>query len=242
MIVNTLSFLTRPIFPAQCFHCSASLSPMEQSICQICLASLPKIDPVAGHRLQLLTRSLSSAKPSVFKASLYFTEPVQTLCYSLKYGSNPFLARTLGKAILAPLILQSINLQNHPGTAYICPMPVHWRRRMKRGYNQSEELARGIKAGLQQAGYQSKLAPLLTKPRHKKSQITMSNFSRWTNTAEAFQAARRGKKNQRVPEDALVILIDDTVTTGASMLHAAEALIKAYPKIELHLFALAQEI
>lgn len=242
MIVNTLSFLTRPFFPAQCFHCSASLSIREQSICQICLASLPKIDPIAGHRLQLLARSLPSTKPSVFKASLYFTEPVQTLCYSLKYGSNPFLARNLGKAILTPLILHSINIQNHPGPTYICPMPVHWRRKMKRGYNQSEELARGIITGLKQAGHQSQLAPLLTKPRHKKSQITMNNFSRWTNTAEAFQAARPGKKNQRVPEGALVILIDDTVTTGASMLHAAEALFKAYPKIELHLFAVAQEI
>ena len=69
-------------------------------------------------------------------------------------------------------------------------------------------------------------------------QINFDPFQRWNNTKGAF----RTTKKKRVPRDALIFIIDDTVTTGSSLLRAAEAVLHNYPKAEVHLLALAQEL
>ena len=116
-------------------------------------------------------------------------------------------------------------------------MPVHLRRLLKRGYNQSEALARGAIQGLIEAGIKARYEDLLQKTAHRKSQINFDPYHRWGNTKETFSA-----KKKRVPEDALIFIVDDTVTTGSTLVRAAEAVLQAYPNAEVHLLALAQEI
>ena len=117
-------------------------------------------------------------------------------------------------------------------------MPVHLWRRLKRGYNHSEALARGALRGAREAGIDVRFEELLTKTAHRKSQIHFDPLQRWNNT----KGALRTTKKKRVPKDALIIIIDDTVTTGSSLLRAAEAVLRDYPKAEIHLLALAQEL
>ncbi|NCF53146.1 MAG: hypothetical protein GWP31_00565, partial [Bacteroidetes bacterium] len=62
-------------------------------------------------------------------------------------------------------------------------------------------------------------------------------FHRWSNTKGALQATKK-----RVPKDALIFIIDDTVTTGSSLMRAAEVMLQTHPKAEVHLLALAQEL
>ena len=57
MVSFTLSFLTRVIFPAQCHHCSTLLSSVEQSLCQICIASLPRPTIINSLRLKKLEKT-----------------------------------------------------------------------------------------------------------------------------------------------------------------------------------------
>lgn len=229
-----LSFLTRVLIPSRCQLCESVLSLSEQSLCQLCMATLPRVDRLAGEKLTTIAPTI--ALNSTFQAALYFNEPVQTLCYSLKYGSNPRLARTLGRQLLAPKVA---HLVRPAQPVVLCPMPIHARRRLKRGYNQSEELAKGCARGLREQGVTAHVGNLLAKAEHRKSQVNFGNFERWSNTQNAFAAS---KKQQRIPKDALLFIIDDTVTTGSSLLRAGEALKTLFPENGVHLLALAVEI
>lgn len=184
----------------------------------------------------LLSRTLPTHRPTSFRSALYFTGPVQIYCYSLKYGNNYPLGVVLGRYFLSPLILTTLAGQRRP--VVVTAMPVHLWRRLGRGYNQSEALARGALQGVRSAGVDVQFLALLKKTAHRKSQINFDPFQRWNNT----QGALRTTKKKRVPKDALIFIIDDTVTTGSSLLRAAEAVLLEYPKAEVHLLALAQEL
>ena len=236
MFSKGLSFLTRAAFPQRCLQCNVVLSILEQSLCQFCLCSAPRLDSSAAQRTMLLSGTLPSRKATSFRSALYFTGPVQIYCYSLKYGSNYTLGVVLGKQFLAPMIVSTLSGQRRP--VVVTAMPVHLWRRFKRGYNQSEALARGALRGVREAGVDAYYEELLMKTAYRKSQINFDPFQRWNNTIGAF----RTTKKKRVPRDALIFIIDDTVTTGSSLLRAAEAVLHDYPKIEVHLLALAQEL
>jgi len=236
MFSKGLSFLTRAMFPQRCLQCNVVLSILEQSLCQFCLCSAPQLDTIAAQRTMLLSSTLSTDRPTSFRSALYFTGPVQIYCYSLKYGNNYPLGVVLGRHFLSPLILTTLAGQRRP--VVVTAMPVHLWRRMGRGYNQSEALARGALQGVRSAGVDVQFLALLKKTAHRKSQINFDPFQRWNNT----QGALRTTKKKRVPKDALIFIIDDTVTTGSSLLRAAEAVLLEYPKAEVHLLALAQEL
>ena len=236
MFSKALSFLTRAVFPQRCLQCNNVLSILEQSLCQFCLCSAPRLDSIAVQRTMLLSSTLPTSRASTFRSALYFTGPVQIYCYSLKYGSNYSLGVVLGNHFLAPLIVSTLAGQRRP--VVVTAMPVHLWRRLKRGYNQSEALARGALRGAREAGIDVRFEELLTKTAHRKSQIHFDPFQRWNNT----KGALRTTKKKRVPKDALIFIIDDTVTTGSSLLRAAEAVLRDYPKAEIHLLALAQEL
>ena len=236
MFSKGLSFLTRAVFPQRCLQCNVVLSILEQSLCQFCLCSAPRLDSIAAQRTMLLSSTLPTRKATTFRAALYFTGPVQIYCYSLKYGSNYTLGVVLGKHFLAPLIISSLAGQRRP--VVLTAMPVHLWRRFKRGYNQSEALARGALSGVREAGVDVCFEELLTKTAHRKSQIHFDPFQRWNNTKGVLQTT----KKKRIPKDALIFIIDDTITTGSSLLRAAEAVLHDYPEAEIHLLALAQEL
>ena len=236
MFSKGLSFLTRAVFPQRCLQCNVVLSILEQSLCQFCLCSAPQLDTIAAQRTMLLSRTLFTDRPTSFRSALYFTGPVQIYCYSLKYGNNYPLGVVLGRHFLSPIILTTLAGQRRP--VVVTAMPVHLWRRMGRGYNQSEALARGALQGVRSAGVDVQFLALLKKTAHRKSQINFDPFQRWNNT----QGALRTTKKKRVPKDALIFIIDDTVTTGSSLLRAAEAVLLEYPKAEVHLLALAQEL
>jgi predicted amidophosphoribosyltransferase len=236
MFSKGLSFLTRVVFPQRCLQCDVVMSILEQSLCQFCLYSAPRLDSIAAQRTMLLSGTLPTSGASTFRSALYFTGPVQIYCYSLKYGSNYSLGVVLGNHFLAPLIVSTLAGQRRP--VVVTAMPVHSWRRFKRGYNQSEALARGALRGAREAGIDVCYEELLEKTANRKSQINFDRFQRWNNT----KGALRTTKKKRVPEDALIFIIDDTVTTGSSLLRAAEAVFHDYPKAEIHLLALAQEL
>ena len=235
MFSKGLSFLTRAVFPQRCLQCDVVLSILEQSLCQFCLCSAPRLDSIAVQRTMLLSSTLPTSRASTFRSALYFTGPVQIYCYSLKYGSNYSLGVVLGTHFLAPLIVSTLAGQRRP--VVVTAMPVHLWRRLKRGYNQSEALARGALQGVREAGIDVHYRALLKKTAHRKSQIHFDPFHRWSNTKGALQATKK-----RVPKDALIFIIDDTVTTGSSLMRAAEVVLQAHPKAEVHLLALAQEL
>ena len=119
-------------------------------------------------------------------------------------------------------------------------MPISKKRLRKRGYNQSEQLAKGCLTHLKDKGIKVSIVPLLEKIQNKKSQVEMSPFERWTNPRGSLRVSQKTK--QRIPRDALLVLIDDTVTTGSTLIYAAEVIREGFPEQPLHLLALALEV
>jgi ComF family protein len=137
---------------------------------------------------------------------------LQRVVLALKHGSGEGLAERIGE--LWGRCARDRVLALAPDV--VVPVPLHWRRRWRRGYNQSEALARGLSAVLGLP-----LVPSwLRRTRHTPPQFTQSPTERRENVRGAFRA--------RVPADErgrCVLLVDDIVTTGSTAHEAARALL-----------------
>ena len=121
--------------------------------------------------------------------------------------------KPLGKR-LAGLLSRALPDEGLPPLDVVVPMPLHWRRRWKRGFNQSEILARAVA--------KKRRLPLIDavlRVRATAVQAGLSNSNRRKNVAGAFRVPRNSKiagKN--------VLLIDDVMTTGSTAAACAAAL------------------
>ena len=100
----------------------------------------------------------------------------------------------------------------------IVPVPLHWRRWRRRGYNQAEELARGLARTLRLP----LAAHALRRQRATDLQANQSATARWDNVKDVFAVrSAAGVRGLRV------LLVDDVLTTGATCHFAAAALLGA---------------
>ena len=136
--------------------------------------------------------------------------PLQKLIHIFKYGKVETLAAPLSRFLLRALPLdQQFDI--------VIAMPMHWRKRWERGFNQAELLAAPIAKR-----YGVKLSGNLRRRRYTKPQAGLSEAERRKNLKNCFRVARPDRvKSKRI------LLIDDVFTTGATLRAAAEALKKA---------------
>ena len=232
--MHVLSFLTRIVIPHHCIQCKTTLGSREQSICQICLQS-----QVICSQLDMLSHErIFNTLGASFKCVLINTESTRHLCKNLKYGFNHRLGLTLGKSLLGPC-LQSFCQQENKNPILI-PIPVSRKRKKIRGYNQSEKLSQGCLQFILAQGIQATILNILKKVNHKKSQVECGIFERWTNPSGGMEV--RKKIKQRIPENALLVIIDDTVTTGSTLIHASEIIREHFPNHSILILALALEV
>ena len=100
----------------------------------------------------------------------------------------------------------------------IVPVPLHFRRRMSRGYNQSELLALGM---ARRMGVECDLRSL-SRVRYNESQTNKSRTERWANVDDIFEVRRADRLRGRH-----ILLVDDVLTTGATISACAEEIIRA---------------
>lgn len=107
------------------------------------------------------------------------------------------------------------------GVNVVIPIPLHWWRRWRRGFNQSEYLARGIATRLGLPCQPRWLQRVRATP----SQVTLTATQRRTNPKDAFRVARRAMVHEQA-----ILLIDDVLTTGSTANEAARVLREAGAK------------
>jgi ComF family protein len=139
----------------------------------------------------------------------------QLLLHDLKYRGNRktgvFLGRKLGIE-LEHTLFSSANL--------IVPVPIHRKKMRERGYNQSEIIARGVS---EVTGVPLETG-LLERTTHSGSQTALGRYERYENVSGNFRIAAD-------PPDVnglSILLIDDVVTTGATLEACTEVLLKAF--------------
>ena len=202
------------LFPPQCALCGQHGT----LLCNGCMSDLPR---AAGSRCgrcwvpvarKGLCRHCTESEPvfASIRAACVMDAGARRLAHMLKYDGLTSLAEPMAQLMVATTERQDVDV--------VVPVPLHGRRERSRGYNQSAELARHI-AAMRGVTFDPRVArrDRDTAPLVK----TMSREERRQIMAEAFAARRDGVDGMRV------LLIDDVVTTGATLGSCAAALLDA---------------
>lgn len=191
------------VFPAHCVLCG-KLTEGGRRLCPECSRN-----PAPESVYRKLGNRYESHSLLCVAACSYAGEAKQ-LVLGLKFGGKKKNARILADKLLLALP------KEWQYADVICWVPVSPQRKKERGYDQSELIARriGRKTGCP-------CRPLLRKVRENRVQHELSAEERWVNVLGVYQADQKKIRDKRV------LLIDDIVTTGATMLECAETLLRA---------------
>lgn len=146
--------------------------------------------------------------------------PIRRLCLMLKRDRNAWLARWLAEVVAegrAEAIRAEIQAGGEGLAACLVPVPLHWRRRLARGYNQADALAAGLGRALG-LEVRSSLRRVISTPKLAR----IGRDERAERMRGAFLARRAAGVRGRT-----VLLVDDVLTTGATSGAAARALKRA---------------
>jgi ComF family protein len=182
-----------------------------ESACPRCALSAGPFADLRGGCAVCRDRSLG------FDAALAlgaYNGDIQDLCLRLKHESNAWLAPWLTDLFVEA---RRDAISHLPRDAWIVPVPLHWWRRWRRGYNQAEALAQGLARRLN--------FPVHRPLRRLVATERLAHKGR-TARAEIMHGAFHARPNRRLV-GRTVLLIDDVLTTGATCGDAARALKKA---------------
>ncbi len=238
--------------PRKCVVCGRELGGFEKWLCVYCLADMP---------LTFFWQRAGNAAEQLFFGrvrierccSLFFYRGDFKKClYSIKYDGNIRLGNYLG-TMLGMELAKMERARVLPPVDCLVPVPLHWRKRLMRGYNQSEIICGGILKGLeaagcsrvqQAAGHSPRIcAELIRRVRFTGSQTRRERDERWRNVENAFMirpsAARKFSSGREIPH---VVVVDDVLTTGATIEACAMRLHEAFPcRISVATIAFAGE-
>jgi ComF family protein len=210
------------LLPPACAGCSRR----DALLCERCRSQLR---PPSGPRDRFAAPDAGvviGAEFAVAIAAYAYDGPMRRALAALKYQGTSRLAAVLaGSALPALKILNDLS-----GPAALVPVPVHEERRRIRGYNQAELIARGLSA----AGG-GPIADILVRTRPTTRQHRLDRASRLANLRGAIGIRER----MSVPRT--VILVDDIITTTATM-EACAAAVRIAGAMEAYGFSIAREV
>lgn len=212
--MNLFTDLANLLFPEFCVTCDDLLVFSERILCTRCLYEMPRTrfvsledNPVS--RLFWGRVEIQSAY-SLFqynRGSRY-----QNLVHDLKYRDRPVIGLEMGRLMGAELMLGG-----KPGFELLVPVPLHKRKKRKRGYNQCDPVCMGLSEKLNIPF----LPDALVKESRTGSQTDKSRILRWVNVEGGYRVQKAAPL-----EGKHILLVDDVVTTGSTLEACAAELLK----------------
>lgn len=210
-----LTILLNTLLPHTCGACNRKLQPWDEEICQLCLMEMPvsffhkKADnPVA---------KVFWGRVRIEQATTWFVyvrgSRFGNLLHRLKYEHRPLIGVAMGKQYG----YQLLHSECYDMPDMIIPVPLHPKRKRKRGYNQSEMIAKGLSKA---TGLPYTVRNLIRNT-HTKTQTAKSRVDRYLNVKGKFSI-----NNSQDIEGKHIMLVDDVITTGATMEACAEELLE----------------
>ncbi len=203
-------------YPEVCLCCGEGLGDQEKFICTICLYKLPKTNFHLHEENELKKVFWGRAEINSAAALGYFEKgnAIQTLVHELKYRNKKELGTYLGKYYGQELKKSAL----YQKCDTVIPVPLHRNKLKRRGYNQSALFGRGIAESL---GIKED-EDLLVRNSDTATQTRKSRMSRWQNVHGIFEVTKKESL-----KDMNILLVDDVITTGATLEACACALNEA---------------
>ncbi|TAE67148.1 MAG: ComF family protein [Bacteroidetes bacterium] len=194
------------IFPQHCLTCNQILVESEEQLCTNCRFELPETNDFKDKNNDLYQK-LSVYFPLQFASSyLVFTKlgKTQKILHALKYYNNPEIGEMLGRWYGNILISNGFENQFD----VVIPVPLHPKKLKLRGYNQSAAFGKGLASGLHI--YQEENG--LIRQKNTVTQTKKKRMERWDNVSDIFEVG-----NKDIIYQKKVLLVDDVITTGATI-------------------------
>ncbi|RIW18344.1 ComF family protein [Algoriphagus lacus] len=203
------------VFPRNCPLCGKSLFDFEPCLCTVCQGTLPR----ANFHLRAFDNELTSKLRGLMPvnramAFIRFTKKgkSQKLLHLLKYKNKPEIGEEMGR-------LYGLTLVQEGGYSgewdLIVAVPLHPLKQKRRGYNQSEKFAKGLSISL---NIRSK--EVLERRKFTETQTKKSRLQRLENVDEVFDL-----KDSENINGLRILLVDDVITTGATLCACANVLL-----------------
>ncbi len=209
-------------FPNYCCSCDLTLTKSEEFICTHCraeinLSNIHKDQPNILHQRFFEIPNLQYA---ITYAWFKKDGVIQQLLHQLKYEGDESIGTFLGE--IYGKELRDFEYQDK--WDYITSVPLHYKKFRKRGFNQSDKIAEGLSLSMD-----LQFVRLLKKEVNRSSQTKKHRLDRFTNVEESF-----GLLNSKVSvEGKRILVVDDVLTTGATIQAACQPLVKAGAKVSI---------
>ena len=242
IIRNLADFL----LPRKCIVCGEKLTAQEEHICRWCRDDMPQTrfwqlrhNPMADKINAAIQKELEKlwdagdfrTERYVRAAALFFFNEegdYKKIPYRIKYEGDIRAGRYFGK-MLGDRMSRAEWFQD---VDIIIPVPLHWRRKWKRGYNQAEIIAQGISGAL---GIPVRTG-ILRRRKHTRTQINLNIQQKSANVAGAFSASlpqtrstNADNSSNRTYRPRHILLVDDVFTTGSTLTACFLALREVFP-------------
>jgi len=221
-IKNFLAAIADLALPRVCIVCGCGLMPQEKHLCLPCMADLPETffscmshNPMSdclnakieSHRQKL---KLEEPEEYSFASALFYYRSdsgydkiTQELKYHRNFDAGKFFARMLGSKLSSSPLYSDVD--------YIIPVPLHWTRKWKRGYNQAEIIAREVASAL----HATCIPDALHRCRRTRTQTHLGQEAKASNVAGAFMVNR--KATTALSKAKHILLVDDVCTSGSTL-------------------------
>ena len=201
-------------FPPKCVLCKRVLSKEETDLCKTCRENQPEY---GAHKIKL-------SFLAQWTGLWYYKDDVRTSILRYKFYGRRSYASAYGR-----LLAMKLQKEGWDDTDILTWIPISRQRKRRRGYDQSELLAKAL---AEELGWE--LTPTLRKIRNTRPQSTMGGApQRRANILGAYQVI-----DPDLVRDKRILLVDDIITTGATASEAARMLLPAGAK-EVKLATLA---
>lgn len=219
--------LVNLVFPNVCTVCHRTLVRGEEVMCLECELGLPRTNL---HRLQpnvIHERLFSIGHPVERATSLFYyyrENQYARLIHDTKYRGRPNVGYTLASRHADELL----KCDFFDGIDSIVPVPLHYFKRLRRGYNQAEAIASGIASAAQ-----IPVIDALSASFHS-TQTRKTAHERLVNARNVYRV-----KDVAAIANRHILLVDDVITTGATLLSCLEAIKHSSPATRVSVYSLA---
>ena len=205
------------ISPRMCVVCGRRLSVTEEVICGTCNLHLPRTGFQQDPYENFMAKMFWGQIPVERVTALFYYEPhaeTANILYELKYKNHPEIGEVMGRMMAKELQRSKF----FDGIDAIIPIPLARKRERQRGYNQSHELAKGISEMTGLPIYNK----VVSRTAFEGSQTSLGRWERNENVENVFELT-----NADAIRDKHLLIVDDVVTTGATIIACSKELCKA---------------